>query len=412
VSKQQLCIYPFFAKLKLYVFNFLVFLYLRIRGAKTIYYAKRSQYHKIKNLKSIGSLRCLKPSELFLFVLKAPVNEHIKCNLIENDMLISKYGEIRGCCNIMIPFGNLMFDGELDEIYNSTYSRIIKLSSLNQSYCLCNLYGWCHSYVNNLSKTSLGLLKTQLIPERITVAFDRTCNLCCKSCRNKYFVMDTTSRIRTSVCADKLQQSGFLDKTATLVVAGHGEVFYSPYYRKLLETDLVRQNINIFSNGILFNKINWDWLKGKYKKIDVGISVDAATTKTYQKLRGGNFNMLIENLKMLGDLRSRSEIGWFVLHFVVQRDNFREMADFVQLGKSLGVDCIEFQRMNNFGNLSKKQHQQRCLIIDDKYLDYELWQVLQDPIFKDPIVDLSGFNRYLIASAEKYQNFAKVEEVK
>ncbi len=411
-SKQQLRKYPFFAKLKLRVFNFLVFMYFRIKGAKTIYHAKRCQYHKIKDLKSLASLRCLKPSELFLYVLKAPVNERIECSLIERDLLVSKYGEVRGCCNVMLPFGNLVFNGELNELYNSIYAKIIKLSSLNHSYCLCNLYGWCHSYLNHTNKPLLGLLKTQLTPERITVAFDRTCNLCCKSCRNKRFIMDTTSRIRTSLCADKLQQSGFLDKTRTLVVAGHGEVFYSRYYRQLLETNLTRENINIFSNGILFNKTNWDWLKGKYKKIDVGISVDAVTAETYQKLRGGNFDILLDNLTMLGELRSCNKIGWFVLHFVVQRDNFREMADFVKLGKRLGVDNIEFQRMNNFGNLSKKQHQQRCLIIDDKYLDYELWQVLQDPIFKEPIVDLSGFNRYLIASAEKYQNVAKVEEVK
>lgn len=241
------------------------------------------------------------------------------------------------------------------------------------------------------------------MPAQITVAIDRTCNLCCKSCRNKRFVMDKLTQTRISLMANKIQQSGYLDKTNKLYVAGQGEVFYSPYYRQLVETKLQRKNIVILSNGTLFNEKNWNWLKGKYETIDVIISVDAATADTYKKLRGADFNALMKNLETLANLHRQKQIRKFNLNFVVQRDNYREMIKFVELGRALGVDQIEFQHMNNFGNLTKKEYLQRCMIVKHKYLDKELWQILRDPIFQEPIVDLSGLKRYMVATEQKEQ---------
>ena len=43
------------------------------------------------------------------------------------------------------------------------------------------------------------------------------------------------------------------------------------------------------------------------------------------------------------------------------------------------------------------------MIINDEYLDYDLWKVMQNPIFKDEIVDLRGFKRYLEASDLRYK---------
>ena len=393
-------------------YNFLRYCWHNLKAFRTMYYARRYLYHKIKN-DNIQYLRYLKASELFLFVLRAPINENINCSILETELQVS-VDDIRACCAVAVPFGSLLEDKTLYEIYDGTYARIIKLSSINHSFCLCNLSNRCKKYsINPIKKDiKISCKSTRKIPTFMALSIDPTCNLCCKSCRNQYYTMDEKTNKNINLVTNKLIDSKILNEASSLMLAGLGEVFYSPYYRTLLDNNVKRKNIEILSNGILFNEENWNWLKPKFEDICVTISVDAATEGTYKKLRGADFNQLMKNLEMLADLRRQGKIRKFNLNYVVQRDNFREMPEFVLLGKKLGVDMIEFQHMNNFGNLSKKQHQQRCLIIDDKYLDYELWQVLQDPIFKDPIVDLSGFNRYLIASAEKYQNFAKVEEVK
>ena len=360
--------------------------------------------NEIPKLKYLRYLRGIKPSKLFLYVLNAPVNKNVNCNLTETELQITKIGEVRGCSGLVVAFGNLFYDGELLDVYQSIYARIIKLSSLNGSYCLCNLNGWCpYNGSGKENDSNKSFADNLSVPQAISVGIDQTCNLCCKSCRNKRYTMNEIGQIRTSVCADKLKRSGYLDRTERLVVAVQGEVFYSPYYRQLLETEIQRESICIFSNGTLFNEENWNWIKDKYKTIDVIISVDAATAETYQNVRGANFNQLLKNLKMLAGLHHQGKIRNFKINFVVQRDNYHEMPKFVELGKSLGVDTVEFLRMNNFGNQSKKQFLKRCMIVNDKYLEFELWQVLQNPIFKDPIVDLRIIQPYIEVSNELYK---------
>ena len=105
---------------------------------------------------------------------------------------------------------------------------------------------------------------------------------------------------------------------------------------------------------------------------------------------------------MLGKLHREGKIRKYIFNFVIQRDNFREMPDFVRLAKTLGVDSINFQHMNNFGNLKKKQFLGKRLIVNNEYFDHELWEILQDPIFQDPIVDLRIIKPYLEASNKRY----------
>ncbi len=372
---------------------------VRQRRARRNY--RNKKLNQIKN--NMSYLRCLKPSELLVYVLQAKPNQKIQCTFLEKNINIDECGNVKGCCSMVVPFGNLMYDGELNEIYHSTYARIVKLSSLNRSYCLCNLNNWCKGYCADKKPLPSIKWETGLVPTSMTLGFDRLCNLCCKSCRAEPYVMDEKTQEQTSVMVSKLLRSGWLEQIKSLCLAGMGEVFYSPYYRQLWTTDLQRQQITILSNGILFNESNWHLLAGKYTAIDVNISVDAATAETYQKLRGANFNLLMKNLKMLADLHRRKQIRKFGLNFVVQRDNFREIPAFVRLGKSLGVDSIQFQRLHKSKNISADDLVEQGLIIDNCYLDYHLWCVLQDPIFHDPIVNLTRIQRYIDASERYYR---------
>ena len=342
-------------------------------------------------------LRDLRPSELLLYVLRAPVNKYTNCKRLETNLDVRQGGNVSACCLAVVPFGNLLYDGELDELYHSTYARIVKLSSVNKTYCLCDLYNWYDD------KKCIDTTNEDFSGSWFTVGIDQTCNLCCKSCRTKKYVSNSTEQRMNTILTDKILRSGYLERAKGLTMASMGEVFYSPHYRRLLNTGLQCQNIDILSNGTLLNRENWRLLDKKYTTINLRISVDAATAETYQKLRGGNFEQLLENLTMLGNLRRQGKIKRFHLNFLVQRDNYREMVNFVKLGQQLHVDQIDFQWMCDWGVLSKKEYLSKCLIIDQHYLEYELWKVLQDPIFQDPIVDWGCLQRYIDNSEKLYR---------
>ncbi len=374
-------------------------------GLKALTTSTKTVKREIRN-GNLKYLKKLKPSELLWYVLRAPINKNIDCTLLETNLRVRENGELKGCCSVVVPFGNWEHNGEISEIYHSTYARIVKLSSLNRSYCLCELSRTaCKGHCSGRVTAPKELTPTNDGPKSVVLDFDRTCNLCCRSCRSTHYVMDDARRERADMITAKLLRSGYMDQAQKLVLAGMGEVFYSQYYRQLLTTDLQRQTISILSNGTLFNEDNWQLVAGKYSTIDVSISVDAATAGTYKKLRGADFDNLMRNLNMLGDLHCRKLIRKFSLNFVVQRDNFREMPAFVRLGKALGVDYIQFQCMKYFSPsiFTTQNLAEHSLVIDNRYLDYELWCLLQDPIFKSPTVHLQSLQRYIDASEHLYR---------
>ena len=349
-----------------------------------------------KNKKIIDKIpvELLKPSELLIKVINSkPTN--IKCENIEKTCNIDTKGEVYGCCPtwVKIPFGNIQ-EQYNKNIYDNEISRIIKLSSMNKSYCLCNLKKCKNIHYKEIENVKLDL-KSKDYPEELTISIDRSCNLKCSSCRKKYFKADSKEKDRIEKISKAIIKTGWLEKS-NIVLAGQGEVFYSENYKKILEdVPKKRKTIRILSNGTLFNEENWKKIKDKYEEISVEISIDAATKETYKKLRCGNFDKLLKNLEMLGELRKQNKIKTYQFNFVVQKDNYKEMIDFISLAKNLNVDKIQFTRLNNWGTYSKKEFEEKSLIIKNKYLDPKLYSEFQNPIFKDNIVDISAFETFL-----------------
>ena len=382
---------------------------LKLTNDKRTSAIKKYKYDSSIFLQYRNYLCSLSPAQLLLYVLNAPVNNRIKCNALDerNEVQIFYNGDVRGCCHCMVPLGNIIEDENIDESFSGYHARIVRMSTLNRSFCLCPLdHCSCGYYTKSnplVNKNYDTIWDIPAIPKSINLSFVRSCNLACKSCRSERYVMNDLDRQVADIITTKLLKSGYLEQTSDLVLAGMGEVFYSPYYRKLMITEVKRKQISIYSNGLLFNKNNWKLVADKYETINVKISVDAATAETYKKIRGADFNVLMKNLKMLGELRRKNEIKSFRLCFVVQRDNFREMPLMVKIGHYLNVDEIYFQRMHNWGHLEQEEYLKQCLIVNNRYLDYDLWCVLQNPIMKSPIVNLVDFYACAKVSEKLYR---------
>ena len=203
--------------------------------------------------------------------------KNIECTSLETKCFTDFNGFIWGCCPswIKIPFGSLICDKNL---YNSYKSNIIKLSSLNRTYCFCD-FNKCKFGHPKADSKKTKILKLKNYPEEIIVAIDKACNLKCLSCRKCY---NTKSSKKAESIAQKLVDTNWLKKSK-IVMAGQGEVFLSPVYRNLLFNEIKSKEIRLFTNGTLFNKKNWEQVSKKYKEIYVSISIDAATKETYQK---------------------------------------------------------------------------------------------------------------------------------
>ena len=323
----------------------------------------------------------------------------INCHELTTKYNIDTNGNLWGCCPGWIekPFGNILEEINVDDNY---FARIIKLSQINKTFCFCNL-NRCRYYGKpEIEYTDLEF-NAPKYPEQLTVSVDRVCNLRCNSCRKNFFIPTKEQKKFTEMVTDKLIESDVLNHTDVLL-AGQGEVFYSENYLKILNSLKKTDKIKILSNGNLLNEEKWNLLYPRFKEIHISISIDAFNKDTYIKLRHGDYDQLMKNLDMLSILKKEGKIEQLWFNFVVQRDNMYEMIDFVKFAKEHNVDRVQFTKLNDWRVMSREEYLDKCLIIDNNYLDYDLYKILQDPIFKEDFVDIEFFNVYMDNSKKVY----------
>ncbi|HRK08968.1 MAG TPA: radical SAM protein [Pseudobdellovibrionaceae bacterium] len=206
------------------------------------------------------------------------------------------------------------------------------------------------------------LLQTSEFPREINCAFDATCNLSCPSCRPETVAYAAHSA--EARWADRLVDEilDVLAKSPTqiqrLKLSGNGDPFASRAYRRLLRSLDAKTHpdlrITLHTNALLLTPERWAEIRAAHAMIDtVEVSIDAATSSTYRKLRrGGEFSQLMPRLAWLAKLRQGRSFRRFILSFVVQRENFREMAAFVDLGRQHQADVILFSQLNDWGSMS------------------------------------------------------------
>ena len=300
-----------------------------------------------------------------------------------------------GCPDYLdISCGNMGITDN-DEIWNSTLAKILRLSVINNTYTFCSRE-LCREFNGNPDGDELLERKeadfTREYPNIIKVANDYVCNLHCPSCRKMIHAKnDDNEELEIVTCIDSLMESGWLDKANNVVVGASGESFLSPSYRKIIFDGVAHRNsIDIMTNGTLFTPQIWEKMEGKYKHVTFSVSIDAATKETYEKVRcGGNWDKLMENMAFLSKLRKENKVESVMVNMIVQKKNYREIPDFIRWAKEMEFDSVYLSHIWNWGTFSADEFENEVSMFDkDGKMKTELAKVLEDPICKDPIVDM------------------------
>jgi MoaA/NifB/PqqE/SkfB family radical SAM enzyme len=338
------------------------------------------------------------PSRMLEKTVFDPSCYDLECNTMENHLEILDYGNTRCCCTTFVKpnLGNV-FEKSSSEIWNSILHKILCLSTENKtfSFCdktMCPLFVAKKSEAEKTKSMKRVYKKMKPAPEVLALGYDASCNLSCSTCRKElHFAkgeeLETVNRITELVEQEYLPQCRFL------ILAGNGEVFASPAYRRIYESEKCRPDyIRLLSNGMLFNKTNWERLQKRHKgqKIMLTVSIDAASKKTYESIRrNGNFDILKKNMEFASELRKAGELSYFRMNFVVQRENYQEMIPFVEWGKELGTDEIFFTKILNWGTYTEEEFAGISMMEEDGITPKpELKEVLEHPVMKSRIVDL------------------------
>ncbi len=330
-------------------------------------------------------------------------------------------GDVQCCCWKWLPkiIGNL-HENDMMEVWNSETVREIRASILDGSFKYCQkevcpeIQNGRLPYKEEISEPDLKEIienKTTVLkkkPKTLNLAYDRTCNLSCPSCRTEKIVIKGKEYDKTLQLQERLLAGG-LEDAQIVIVTGSGDPFASKLYRDLL-TDLDAEKypqltVHLMTNGQLFTPSAWAKWKKSHKVIKaVQISMDAASEETYRIVRrGGTFQVLLDNLEFVASLRRKGELEWVRTDFVVQQANYKEMKRYVEYSKSFGFDLAGLSMINDWGTFGSEEFSFQA-IQDPAHPEHsQFLDVLQDPIFDDPIVYLGNLTPFRALAIKQEQ---------
>jgi tetratricopeptide (TPR) repeat protein/wyosine [tRNA(Phe)-imidazoG37] synthetase (radical SAM superfamily) len=346
------------------------------------------------------------------------------CDVPWRRLEIYEGGNAALCCLgwVPLPVGDPRKQS-LDEIWNSDFAVQIRKSILDGSFRFCSKihcqYIAARSLARRVGATSAAGKLTPPAPygpsaelnpadfparvphrpDTVRLCYDKTCNLACPQCRKDFYVAkpEEQERMDRDYLPFMLQAT---QDAQTLGLNGSGEAFASKHCRHFLSllkrAQFPRLKFWFTSNGLLLNE-------GAFREFDlygrvqwIQISVDAARPETYRIVRrGGDFQRVLSTLAFLDDLRrAPGESFWFELRFVVSSMNFRDMPEFVTLGRKFHVDIICFNIIRNWGHFPLAEFEKLNIANPSHPEHQEFLRVLEAPELSDPIVDLGSVAPY------------------
>lgn len=140
-----------------------------------------------------------------------------------------------------------------------------------------------------------------------------------------------------------------------LHIQGIAEPFWHDQIYKILDHLDFNQHkdriqITTCTNGILFRSENRKKWFEKVPKSVMVFSIDASTPDTFFNIRGkmkNVFELVIAHLHEYNRERKRGE-QWLKIHNNINTMNVQEVVGMVQIGKSAGVDVVEFNPTSGF----------------------------------------------------------------
>jgi sulfatase maturation enzyme AslB (radical SAM superfamily) len=333
-------------------------------------------------------------------------------------------GKVFVCCPtwLNVQVGNLT-EQSVYEAFNSEENQEIRKSILDGNFKYCN-HKHCPMIQNDSLPKKEDILKREdfdpdtarhqhIIKNNITkdlrpivynLCYDESCNLACPSCRvNKLNINEGEKYERKLLIQSKIIEEVFGEshnRVCRVSVTGSGDPFGSKIFRELLfgidGSKYPNVKINLQTNGVMFTEKYWDKMSRIHNNIDtVLISLDAGTEEAYKfTRRGGNWNAVMKNLEFISELKRHNKINYLRLDFVVQQKNYKEMVQFINIGKKFKVDSCYFSLVADWGTWSIDEYKSHAIWKTDHPEFNEFIETLKNPIFNDPIVDLGNLTEY------------------
>ena len=286
--------------------------------------------------------------------IKKPQFQGKFCRIPFDTVQIDNDGDVQLCdCQLHMPYtiGNI-FKNSLQEIWNNHEADQVRQSVADGDFTYCS---WACPQLHSLNSRPARLPQVRSFPKIVHLNLDLSCNLKCASCREQVIIEKNSDKIQKQIeLFEEIKQWALNHPTEhlTIVPMDRGEIFASHSGLKFLESlvDYPHHNlkIQITTNGTLITK-NIKTLERIHHLLScVEISIDAATADTYRVVRGGDWQALINGLDFFRTLKKPLRFK-----YVVQKNNWHEIADFAELAHKYNAG-IYYSNLLDWGHWTIK----------------------------------------------------------
>lgn len=318
------------------------------------------------------------------------------CERPFNRVYLSDGGEVWPCSWMRFVIGNL-YEQDLDEIWHSEAVVQARESILNGSFAYCKKTSCPYCERDELPDLTEEELQERAVPtdlpEYITIANDRTCNIACTSCRDCVLKTDPEERKRIDSALEHLVP--FANKAVMLDMNGRGEFLAIPSYLDFLEKlhpERPDFSLSFETNGTLFDEAHWARFShlGEYN-LSVTVTLNSLNREVYRYLSGG-FDLLeqeLDNLRFMSQLRREGKINDLAVTMVVQECNCWEVPQYIRTFSDSGefaVDSIIMKPLYNWFKMSPETYWFKNILNPLHPYHKEYLKILADDCWKAPKV--------------------------
>lgn len=195
----------------------------------------------------------------------------------------------------------------------------------------------------NKKEMSEGDLHVKSTPIEIEIGTTMVCNVdppcvqCPKHIYAKFgYINNTAHHIKKAYLR---RIAPFVNLANFASLHGFGEPLTCPYLFDSLDYTDGETYTCFCTNGIMLNNVIIEKII-KNRISNVNFSLDAATEKTYFKIRHNDFNKTLANIRNLISAREKASLKKpsIAINMTLMRENIGEFPDFVKLAKDLGAD--------------------------------------------------------------------------
>lgn len=177
------------------------------------------------------------------------------------------------------------------------------------------------------------------------IAFEVTnrCNLKCVMCPHGIGAIETPRDADMSLL-DALWPG--MARADYIHLNGVGEPMMSKPFWEVIDRlkGKKRPLIEFNTNGLLMTEENVDRLL-RAPVFGILVSLDAATSETYQDIRGGNFGTALVGIERL--VARAKQSTHIVMTFVLMKRNIGEASAYVELARRLGIKTVSFHHLTD-----------------------------------------------------------------